>query len=405
MPGDSCDSVAPWTTWWQDDLPCEFSQERAAQNCSFLSDRLGTAWIQNGLASPGRGNHPILQRWASNGVGAFLELNALAEDLRLIDSVPGIEQVILDLRNSQRCRSAWHVVRSAARFARGGSAMVKQFLPQTDDKIPDFLIDDHGLGIAVEAKILTKSVIEERFSDYANSIIQEIFETILDRDRLYPQICIVLKNPHVLPRFTAVVKTVDRLISNPDAHQHPMRTPAFNVITFAPPNLEFESYRFCMILCPRSQREDLRVQDRAKKASKQLRADAGKDRPGILCLEIGEYQDPPFLVELLARRFARGQYRGISGVLLSRTGTHLTFPRRAPVQHVTVIKNPGALSSTPANLALAFLGLHGHLIHDLASTGGVAAYRVTECLARFRVAGNLELFIPDVRILTPEMLA
>ncbi len=41
---------------------------------------------------------------------SFLEINALAEDLRCIDAVPGINEVIRDLLSSELCKPTWHVI-------------------------------------------------------------------------------------------------------------------------------------------------------------------------------------------------------------------------------------------------------------------------------------------------------
>jgi hypothetical protein len=33
--------AAPWSTWWQADLPCFFSQQQTALKCEFLTEALG----------------------------------------------------------------------------------------------------------------------------------------------------------------------------------------------------------------------------------------------------------------------------------------------------------------------------------------------------------------------------
>src|ERR1700674_2912312 len=125
---------APWTTWWQDDLPCRFSQEDASRNCTFLVNLLGRSWLQNSLGP--KTKHPLVSEWMTDGANAFLRLNALAEDSRLLVAVPGFQHNVLgDLRHRKRCLSAWHVVRVAAMFQRAGAA-ITNFYEQTDKTVP-----------------------------------------------------------------------------------------------------------------------------------------------------------------------------------------------------------------------------------------------------------------------------
>src|SRR5687767_7878416 len=121
---------APWTTWWQTDMPCLFSPQRATQNREYLVESIGNRWLNQSISKPGRENNAQLQRWISNGAGSFLELNLLAEDLRVLDSITGIEVVIDDLRDAARCLPAWHVLHSAALFERKIKGTVVTFFSQ-----------------------------------------------------------------------------------------------------------------------------------------------------------------------------------------------------------------------------------------------------------------------------------
>ena len=37
---------ARWTRWWQDDLPCEFSQARTEENKIYLIKTLEEKWLK-----------------------------------------------------------------------------------------------------------------------------------------------------------------------------------------------------------------------------------------------------------------------------------------------------------------------------------------------------------------------
>jgi integrase len=171
--------VAPWTTWWQTDMPCRFSQEESRANLAFLIDVLGEDWIKK--AGTIHSNHPLGTEWATNGAGAFLLLNALAEDIRLIRTVPGFSVVLDDLLDGKQCRAAWHVVRTAAMFARGG-APVCEFFEQTDVKVPDYVIQSKSEKINVEAKLLLSSDKEEAFTNFASPLLDTIMKQAMSAE-------------------------------------------------------------------------------------------------------------------------------------------------------------------------------------------------------------------------------
>lgn len=62
--------VAPWTTWWQDDLPCRFSAADTQKNCDFLADTLGRDWLQRAVGP--NSQYPLVREWMTNGANAFL---------------------------------------------------------------------------------------------------------------------------------------------------------------------------------------------------------------------------------------------------------------------------------------------------------------------------------------------
>src|SRR5712692_10629737 len=203
---------APWTTWWQDDIRCRFSREDAARNCAFLIDLLGREWLQKALGP--KSQHPVVSAWMANGANAFLLLNALAEDARLLVSVPRFGDVLKDLRHRKRCRPAWHVVRAAAMFQRAGVA-VTEFYEQTNEKIPDFSITFDSVEANVEAKLLTKSDVEDAFEEYAKPLLHRIFAEVMAKEAIYPAVTIIVKNAAHLPDPDEVGNASKTLVNGP----------------------------------------------------------------------------------------------------------------------------------------------------------------------------------------------
>jgi len=199
---------APWTTWWQIDLPCLFSQERAAENCKYLIDSIGGRWLSQSTEKPGAKNHPLLDRWLTNGACSFLELNLLAEDLRILDGISGIEIVIEDLRDAALCLPTWHMLHSAALFERKIKGAVRKFFPQVDKVTPDFLLSNNGYEIPVEAKLLTKSESEEVFEGYAENLSAQLQAEAMNEERVYPTVTVICKDVAVLPKNTEVIESV-----------------------------------------------------------------------------------------------------------------------------------------------------------------------------------------------------
>jgi hypothetical protein len=188
--------IAPWAAWWQDDLPCLFTGEQAAKNHALLVEILDGYWLSKAdHLSP----HPILSRWANNGAGSFLELNALADDMRLVRNVPGFETVLHDLENASTADSAWHAVHGAALFERHTPGCVVKFFPQTDVSLPDFLLRLAGADIPVEAKLLTRSQTEQEFNRYGQALTKRIFETVLLAGTVHPGATLVFKDSACLP--------------------------------------------------------------------------------------------------------------------------------------------------------------------------------------------------------------
>ena len=392
--------VAPWTTWWQTDLPCQFSQTECCANSAFLTEVLGESWIEK--AATTHSNHPLGMEWATNGAGAFLQLNALADDIRLIRTAPGFNAVLDDLRDGKQCRAAWHVVRTAAMFARGG-ASVCEFFRQTDVKVPDFVIRASSRKINVEAKLLLNSDKEEAFTNFASPLLDTILKQAMSAEAVHPHVIVVFTNSEQLPPAGAVLDAVSALLHDSSAAQsRVVKSELFNVF-LEPAPATTGLYRLCYLLCPRLEKENLRVASRARAASHQLLSDMARKRPGIMWLGMTQHQDARSVYDLLMRKFRDAQYLGISIAILSLSGTHVEPPRRTVVDYLLTISNPRAKFTLPARVPLKPLDLSPRLIDFQQILRGVSAYRCAASEVRVQ-ADTKGVFLPDIRRIDPAWL-
>jgi hypothetical protein len=322
----------------------------------------------------------------------------LPEDARLLVSVPRFSDVLKDLRHRKRCRPAWHVVRAAAMFQRAGVA-VTGFYEQTNEKIPDFSITFDSVEANVEAKLLTKSDVEDVFEEYPKPLLQRIFVEVMAKEAIYPPVTIIVKNAAHLPDPDEVGNATTTLVNGPPKE---LRTEFFNVFVDAAPSITTTLFRSCHILCPCSEKENLRVETRVKKASHQLLSDAASERPGILWIGVTEHQDPLATRDLLLQRFDRSQYRGVSLAILSLSGTHLEQPRRSVVDLLMTIANSKSRVPLPYAIPIKPLDLNRPLDKHFGDTG-VPAYRVAA--AETRVAPGVSgVLLTDIRRIDPRLL-
>jgi hypothetical protein len=378
---------APWTTWWQADLPCYFTREAANGNCAFLVDTIGKEWLQRSLAP--RSGHPLIAEWMTKGANSFLLLNALAEDLRLLVSVSRIDDVLKDLRHPRRCRAAWHVIKAAAMFQRGG-ATVLEFFAQSNQKVPDFSVRFNSAEANVEAKLLTESDVEVAFTNYASPLVDRLLQVVIPKNSRYRGFTIIVKDSETLPDVNEVV---DAVVSLLDSSSDELKTTSFNIFPGVEP--------FFYILCPRSEKENIRVEARVRQASEQLLSDTASDRPGILWVGVTEQQDPLPIRERLAQRFDRNRFDGVGAAILSRAGTHLTNPRRSVIDLLTTIVNPKSRCPLPM-IPIKPLDLYGSLDKYLRD-GGIPVYRVGKAVMTVGTT-PVRLHLPDIRRIKPELL-
>ena len=254
--------------------------------------------------------------------------------------------------------------------------------------------------------MLTKSDKEDYFTEWATRIAEMIFKNnIIPFSGFQPIVSVIVKDCDNLPGQLLLLETVRSTLSRFQKDTVEARTKLFNV--FVDPNTFDTSglscCRCCLILCPKSPNEDIRVQDRSKKASKQLSAYSIENTAGLFCLGITRLQNPHYISDLLQSRFSKGQYSGISSVMMILTGTHLGNPRRSVIDLIDLVKNKKASISIPGHLTFAASGLLGHLIRGIPPPVEVPAYR--HLVTEGKIANPPgKLFLPDVRSLTVDML-
>ena len=366
-----------------------------------LEDTLGRSWLDS--ADP-HAEHPILKRWASGGAPSFLELNGLGDDVRVVRAVPGFETVLHDLKNVSMAASAWHVVHGAALFERHTPGSIVQFFPQTGASLPDFLLRWQRTEIAVEAKLLTGSEAEDVFSRYGEGLARRILAGVLGPPGIHPIVTVVVKDSRRMPSPDDVLSVLANARRTYAGSPLVVRAQTFNSF-LEPPAQDlsaFSEYRSCHVLGRKSEDEDLRVVDRGKKASAQLRAyEGGSPHAGLFLLGVTRLVEPLVVAGLLQTRFARGFFRGISGAILVERGTHLGPPVRSVLDVIASVRNTAsARVPLPDDLGISPRGLYA----KFAPSEGVPAYRISFAEGRLKSEQGGALPMADLRVLTPDLL-
>lgn len=380
-----------------------FSTERAQENRSFLEHALAAASLT--IDSPQPRDGPLQRTWHTTGAGAFIEINWLAEDLRLLHLKPGMSSVLRDLMDPRLSQPTWHTIHTAALFERACPGAVVNFVDARNEEAPDFIVQLHGELVPVEAKLLTLSTAEEQFQ----TVAREIADALQTPHAVVPPntiAIVVLKQP-VSANLAAHVSDFckHRLPLYVDAVQvH--RGPACNLLLepiSPPPGLS--DYRAHYVLAPVPDSENLRVLQRAKKASQQLRSFPTTRDSGIVSIGLSDNQNGSAVFEHISESIRRGRFSGIAAVLLLKRRTHLEPPRRTTLDLLEVRKNPRAKSPISEVIPLRPLDAAALLSHVEPSIGGVRAYRLGAATGRVVDPTRFALDLPDIRVLTPDMLA
>ncbi len=155
------------------------------------------------------------------------------------------------------------------------------------------------------------------------------------------------------------------------------------------------------MLCPKSEDEDLRIVERGKRASGQLRAYDGGAHAGLFLLGVTRLVEPLVVAGLLQTRFGRGFFRGISGAILVERGTHQGPPVRSILDVFAFVRNTvSARVALPEDLGIAPLGLYA----SFAPQDSIPAYRVSLVHGKHKTTQGAPVFMSDLRVLTPNLL-
>jgi hypothetical protein len=397
---------SPWKDWWQTDKPCIFPPEQADNNCKYLINALGNDWLASRIKQANSNTHPLISNWLGQGADNFIILNALAEDLRILEAVPGLDLLVNDLKDSDTYMPTWHTIHSAALVERGERGTVSKFSPEAGQKLPDFLIIKDSKEIPAEAKFLTLSETQTNFNQYAKRLLSDIETEVLVDERIYPTIDIVCKNADNLPDISAVVETIKIGFQHFNNGTIVLRSELFNIILDIPnqDTSNFSIFKDCCIYCPKSVKEDLRVVNRIKDASKQLGAYKSSTNGGVLFLGLTEYQDPHHIKSLIYNRYVKNQYSGISMAFFIRTMLAFATPERGTMDFISIITNPNKTQSERFNLKFRPIDLWNRLFETTQPEQGIPAYKSGGITAKIKKAIPFGLQIPDIRKLLPEML-
>jgi hypothetical protein len=346
----------------------------------------------------------LLNTWYNTGGISFLEMNALAEDLRLLHDKSGFGFVLHDLRDDRLCLPTWHMIHTAALFERARRNAVLEFIEAKDKEAPDFVVEIGGAFVPVEAKLLMQSKQELLFS----SVASRIEESMMAADALPAQTSalLVMKQPVTADIAEAATdwlrQGVQRYRGTPLSGKSSLCNVFLEPIT-APPGMS--DYRTIYIMAPVPEVENMRALKRAKQASRQLRSLPSVRDSGILALGLTDNQDGRAVFEHIANRIKLGRFAGISAVLLLKRRTDVGPPRRGTVDLLEIRKNAGANQPLQGKVPLRPLDMAGLLSNTEPLIGGIRAFRFGTTSARVvDPTRPAALVLPDLRALTPEML-
>ena len=152
----------PWYDWVPDGSAfASIPRRQASGSTRLLTRQFRRAFI--GQEGAIRTTHPLLKEWDTVGGNAFLQLNGLADDIRLLRGKLGLETVLTDIRDERLCLPSWHLLHTAALFERAQARSVVEFLEGGEEERPDAIVEVGGVRIPLEAKLLTRSEDEEHF--------------------------------------------------------------------------------------------------------------------------------------------------------------------------------------------------------------------------------------------------
>jgi hypothetical protein len=401
------DNVPNWLKFNGAKTNAHYSEERANENAELLRTLLGDKWLRRGSQSQRRFHHLILNAWSCADIHAFVQMNSLAEDLRVLSETDSLDVMLCDLRQERQCAAAWHVVHAAALFARDPGQTVLAFFPKSQLLVPDFTVRvASGDTLAVEAKLLMVSKSELEFGRYAKGLLDLAFNTLLLSDRMNPFVRIIIKDSTQRAPVADVLAALAAALEQYRSNHIEWRALTFNIFISPTPieALPFAAYRACMVLAPRSPAEDIRVFDRSKEATKQLKAFNNGCNAGVFCLGLTKHQDPHFLAKRFEERFKGGNYSNISSAILMARMEPIQQDVKPPLDFATVVYNPKA----KVHLPTFYLHTAGHfadLKPEPPTSAEVSAYQCSAVEAkRGQLLRDATLRMPGIEHLTAEQL-
>lgn len=346
----------------------------------------------------------MLKEWDTVGGNAFLQLNGLADDIRLLCEKVGLGTVLTDLRDERLCLPSWHLLHTAALFERARPGSVVEFLESGEEERPDAIVLVGRARIPLEAKLLTQSEDEERFSRLAR-LIEDGVTGAYSRLKQPTALYIVLKQSPFDSVPASVISVVNESIAAYRGASVSRRGNLCNVFlepVEAPPGIV--DFRIFYVLSPVPDTENIRVLGRAKKASNQLRSLVSGALSGLLSIGLSDHQDGASVFEHIAGRIRAGRLRAISGVLLVKRRTLLGAPQRVNVDLLEFRPNSSAEQPLGSRVPLRPAGAAGLLTKVEPAIGEIRAYRFGTSTGRVLDPKAAALPLPDIRILMLEDL-
>lgn len=384
------------------DAPSVFGPKRTEENLVLLNRLLGSTFLSTvkKLASV----NALAQAWSNTGIGSFLEINWLAEDLRLLEHKAGIGPCIRDLLDSRLCLPTWHMLHTAAIFERARGGAVLEFIDAGHDESPDFVIDLAGKRVAVEAKLLTQSEDEERFEAVATRI-EVLLEKPVQRIPKQTAMLLVIKKPVMSDISSEVFSVCEAALRNYSGVSRWARGPLCNVLLEPIAEVAgIADVRTHYILAPVPESENIRVVKRAKKASSQLRSFPTAEDSGIVAIGLSDNQESNAVFEHITKRIRKGRFSGIAGVLLIKRRTLTAPPRATTIDLLELRKNPRATFPIDADIPMHAFDAAALLSTADSPIGGIRAYRFGSTTGRVTDPASASLFLPDIRLLTHSMM-
>ena len=401
------DNIPNWLNFNGANTNAHYSEERANENANLLRTLLGDKWLRRGSQDQRRLGHLLLNAWSCADIQGFVQMNSLAEDLRVLSEADSLGAILSDLREERQCAAAWHVLHAAALFARDPAQTVLTFFPKNQLSAPDFTVRaPSGDILTVEAKLLEISKSELEFGRYARKLHDRAFSALLHPNKMNPFVKIIIKDSAQRAPIEDVLAVLAGGLKRYRSNELEWRGPAFNIFISPPPieTLAFAAYRACMVLAPRSPTEDIRVFDRSKAASKQLGSFNDGRNAGVFSLGLTKHQDPHFLVKRFEERFKGGNYSNISSAILMARMEPIQQHHKPSLDFVAVVHNPKAKVHIPA-FCLHTAGQFVDFPPEPPTSSEVSAYQYSTVeAAKGYSLRDATLRMPRIEYLTTEQL-